>query len=128
MPCSHSGGKLQQVLTDFRIAALTVPEEIKKKLIKVVTECLDAFAASNTDLGRTLLITHTIKTGDAEPFRHKLRPIPFAKRQFMEQELKRLLSIGAISRAEPGNCQYGSRTVLVPKKNDSNRTCVIIEI
>jgi hypothetical protein len=106
------------------VSALPISAEVKQQLIQVVTECLDAFAASNVDLGRTSVITHTLKTGEAKPFRHKLRPIPFAKRQFMEQELERLLNIGAISRAEPGECPYASRTVLVPKKDGSTRTCV----
>ena len=96
-------GKLQRVLADLQI-----PEELRKRLIEVVRENLDAFAASPTDLGRTSVVIHTIKTGKARPFRHKLRPIPFARRQYLEQEVERLMSVGAISAADPGACLYAS--------------------
>lgn len=49
---SYSGEKIQKIMSDLKIDVLTVPEVIKRKLIKVVTECLDAFAASNTDFRR----------------------------------------------------------------------------
>lgn len=67
--------------------------------MKIVKRNLDAFAASVNDMGRTTVITHTIKTGDAKPLRHKLRLIPFAHRQYIEQEIKRLLAIWAIALA-----------------------------
>ena len=95
-----------------------------KRLVEVVKDNLGAFAASNTDYGRTSVVMHTIKTGEAQPFRHKLRPIPFARRQFLEQEVEKLLAIGAISVADPGACPYASRTVIAPKKDGSLRMCV----
>jgi hypothetical protein len=36
----------------------------------------------------------------------------------------KLLSIGAISEADPGACPYASRTVIAPKKDGSLRMCV----
>ena len=60
---SDKSGKLQRVLGDLMIAALPIPEELCKRLIEVVREYLDAFAASPTDLGRTSVVIHTIKTG-----------------------------------------------------------------
>ena len=80
---------------------LKIPEELQKRLIEVVRENLAAFAASSTDLGRTTVVIHTIKTGKAQPFRHKLRPIHFARRQYLEQEVDNLISIGAVSPADP---------------------------
>ena len=61
-------GKLQRVLADLKIAVLPIPDELRKCLIEVVRENLDAFAASPTDLGRTSVVIHTIKTGEARPF------------------------------------------------------------
>jgi len=89
-----------------------------------VAECIDAFAHGPSDLGRTSVITHTIETGSAEPFRHKLRPIPLARRQFLDQEIERLLQAKAIAPADAGNCPYASRTVLAPKKDGTWRMCV----
>ena len=40
------------------------------------------------------------------------------------KKLKKLLSIGAISPADPGACPYASRTVITPKKDGSMRMCV----
>ena len=84
--------------------------------MEVVRENLDAFAASPSDLGHTSVVIHTMKTGEARPFRHKLRPIPFARRQYLEQDVERLMTIGAISPADPGACPYASRTVVTPTK------------
>ena len=101
------------MLADLRVASLPIQEPARKRLIEVVKSNLGAFAASSTDFGRTSVVMHTIKTGEAQPFRHKLRPIPFARRQFLEQEVEKLLAIGAISVADPGECPYASRTVIV---------------
>ena len=90
----------------------------------MVKENLHAIAALATDLGRTSVVVHTIKTVNAKPFRHKLRPVPFAIRQHLEQEVEKLLAIGAISEADPGACPYASRTVTTPKKDWTIRMCV----
>jgi len=116
--------KLQQVLRDLRVENIGIEESVRSQLKVIVAECIDAFANGPTDLGRTSVITHTIETGEAEPFRHKLRPIPLARRQFLDQEIDRLLQVNAISAADPGNCPYASRTVLAPKKDGSWRMCV----
>ena len=107
-------GKLQRVLSDLKIAVYPIPDELRKRLIEVVRENLDAFAASPTDLGRNSAVIHTIITGEECFFRHKLRAIPFARQAYLEQEVKRLMSVGAISPADPGAYPYASRTVVTP--------------
>ena len=82
---TDQSGKLERVLAKLKIAALPIPDHLRKRLIEVFRKNLDAFAASPTDLGRTLVVIHTIKTREARPFRHKLRAIPFARRQYLEQ-------------------------------------------
>ena len=90
-----------------------------------VRENIDAFAATPTDLGRTSMVIHIIKTGDAKPFKHRLRPIPFfARSQHLEQEVERLLEVGTISPADPGACPYASKTVFSPKKDGPLRMCI----
>ena len=116
--------KLQRVLSDLKIAALPIPEELRKRLIEVVHENLDACAVSSTDLGRISFVIQTIKTGEARPFRHKLRAITFAKRHYLKQQVERLMSLGAISPPDPGACSYASRTVITPKKDGCMRMCV----
>ena len=90
------------MLADFKIAAFPIPDKLCKRLNEVVRENLDAFAASPTDLGLTLVVIQTIKTGEARPFKHNLRGIPFARRQYLEQEVERLISVDAIFPADPG--------------------------
>ena len=78
-------GKLQKMLADLRVSTLPIPEQMRKRLVEVYKKNFDAFAASLTDFGRTLVVVHTINTTAAKPFRHKLRLIPFAQRQYFEQ-------------------------------------------
>ena len=122
--CEQQTGKLQKGLADLRVSTLPIPDQVRKRLVEVVKENLDAFAASPIDLGQTSVVVHTFKTGAAKPFRHKLRPIHCAGRQYLEQAVEKLLSIGAISEADPGACPYASRTVTTPKKDGSVRMCV----
>ena len=81
-------GKLQQVLANLEIASLLISESLHRRLICVVRDNLDTFAASPTDLGRTSVVVHTIKTGDANPFCHKFSAVPFAPRQYLEQKFR----------------------------------------
>ena len=126
--CKHSdssqSGKLQRVLADLQSETLAIPETLRNRLIEVVRDNLEAFAGSPTDLGRTSVVVHTIKTGLAKPFRHKLRSIPFARRQYLEQEVEKLMSIGAVSPADPGACPYASRTVIAPMNDGPMRMCL----
>ena len=48
----------------------------------------------------------------------------FARRQYLEQKVERLMSFGAISLADPGACPYASRTVVTPNKDGTMRMCV----
>ena len=117
-------GKIQTVLSELKVSELPIHEDLRRQVVNVVRDCIDAFAATPNDFGRTEVALHTIKTGEAQPFKHKLRPIPYARRQFLDQEVERLLAIGAISPADPGACPYASRTVLATKKDGSLRMCV----
>ena len=73
--------KLQQVFSDLKVAILKINEKLRKRLIKLVRKNLDAFTASSIDFGTNTVVIHMIKTREAQPCRHKLRPIAFARRQ-----------------------------------------------
>ena len=75
--------KLQSMFSDLRKARLPNEELTKERLNNVVKNHLDAFSDSTTDLGRTSLVVLTIKTGEARPFRHTMRTIPFAWRHLL---------------------------------------------
>ena len=112
------------MLAELRASGLPVSEVLRRRLVEVVRENVDAFAATPTDLGRTSVVIHTIKTRDSKPFKHKLRPIPFARRQYLEQEVEKLLEVHAISPADLRACPYASRTVFSPKKDGTLRMCI----
>ena len=78
-------GKVPQVLAELKVSGLPVSEVLRRRLVDVVRENIDAFAATLTDLGKTSVVIHTIRTSDAKFFKHKLRSIPFALRQHLEQ-------------------------------------------
>ena len=92
--------------------------------MEVLRENIDAFAETPTDLRKTSMVIHTIKTGDAKPFKHRLRLISFARRQHLEQEVERLLEVGAISFADTGACPHSLNTVFSPKKDGTLRKCI----
>ena len=104
---------LQKVLAELKVSELSIPAFDKRGIVELDRRNLNAFAVSPTDLARTHLVTHRIDTGDNPPFKEILRAVPHAWREFLEQELDRLLSVGAISEADPGECPYASRYVIV---------------
>ena len=112
------------MLAELGVSGRPVSEELRRRLLEVVRENIDAFAATPTDLGKTAMVIHTITTGDAKPFKHRLRPIPFARCKHLEQEVERLLEVGAIFPADPGACPYASRTVFSPKKDGTLSMCI----
>ena len=100
--------KVRQVLSELKVSSFPVSKVLRRRLFDVVQENIDAFAATHTDFRKTSMMIHTIRTSDAKPFKHKLRPIPFALRQHLELEVEKLLEVGVISLADPSACPYAS--------------------
>ena len=115
---------LQGVLYELKVSELPLPECEKRRVVDLVRRNLDAFATSPTDVGRTHLVMHKIDIGNNLPFKERVRPVPHSWREFMDQELDKLLAIGAISEANPGDCPFASRCVVVRKKDGTFRLCV----
>ena len=121
---SESSVTLQKVLSELKVSELPIPKEDILRMVELVRKHSKAFAISPSDVGRTHLATHKIDVGTNPPFKERCRPVPHAWREFLEQELDKLLSIGAIAEADPGECPYASRCVVVEKKDGSHRLCV----
>ena len=111
------------ICKDLRLSSIQQPKEILRDLKDLLFELQDAFSASDLDLGHTNLTQHTILTC-GEPFREKLRQIPYARRALVKAEIDHLLRLGVITPATPGECPYASAIVLVQKKDKSMRLCV----
>ena len=60
-PTAQSG-KVQQVLAKLKFSSLPVSEVLRRRLVVVGRENIDAFAATPTDLGKTSVVFHTIRT------------------------------------------------------------------
>jgi len=79
------------------------------------------FALCDEELGETDVATHSINTGDAKQVKTQPRRLPYALRQELEEEMRKLTGLGCI---EPSNSPYASALVLVRKK--SCRLCVCV--
>ena len=98
-------------------------ETLRRRLASVVLENIVAFAATPNDFGRSQIISHTINTGDARFFKHRLQAINFAKRKLLKHLIERLLVICPIFVANFGVCPYALRIVLADE-NETLRMCV----
>ena len=113
-----------QVLAELKIDLISVSDSFRHQLVSVLAPRLDAFAGDDDAIGHTTLIEHRIETGNSIPFRHTARPVPYSRRILIERELNRLLPLGIISEANPGECPYASQIVFVAKKGGNLRICV----
>lgn len=121
---SQSRAALLRVLSEFKVSELTIPDEDARRMNELVLNNLKTFAISTSDVGRTHLATHKIEVENNPLFKERCRPVPHAWREFLDQELDKLLSFGAIVKADHGECPYASRCVNLQKKDNSCWLCV----
>lgn len=53
-----------------------------------------------------------------------MRLIPLAHRQYIDQEIEKLLTVGSIANENLDECPYFTKTLLVPKKNVTRNMCL----
>ena len=76
--------KLCKVLAEVKIDFIPVSHSIRHQVVSVLARRLDSFAVDDDDGGHTTLIEHRIETGNSLPFRQRARPVPYARRIFIE--------------------------------------------
>ena len=81
--------KLEKVLEELKIHELAISAILKHSLVALIDRCLDAFAVDDVDLALTTLVEHAINTGDTTPFKEKLRPLPYARRDLVKMDIDR---------------------------------------
>lgn len=93
----------------------------RQKLAQFLTSYADVFSKSDSDIGQTDIVQHTIDTGDAPPVRQRPRRFPFAHRQAAAETLKTLLDNSLVK-----ECQspWAANIVLVKKPDNSLRLCL----
>ena len=98
-----------------------VPKQVKEELASILLKHTNVFSKGEWDLGWTNLVTHTIDTGDARPFRQPMRRYPPVHLKAIDEHLNDMLQQGVIERAAS---PWASNVVLAKKKDGSLRCCI----
>ena len=93
----------------------------QQKLLELLIDFADIFAATPDDLGRTGKLPHHIDTGNAHPIRQPPRRIPPLQRKQAQEILQKMLEKDIV---QPSTSPWASPIVLVRKKDGSQRFCV----
>lgn len=96
-------------------------EAVRQQLYQLLREFQHVFAQSDTDLGRTTIVKHTIPTGQARPVASKPYRIPHALQREVQSSLQEMLNKGII---RPSTSPWKAPVVIVKKKDGTNRFCV----
>ena len=105
-----SMSKLEFLKKNLRVKA---PEEYQKLYWQLIDEFQDVFSETETDLGLTPTLKHSIKLDTERPVHVKQFTIPFSQRPFIKQKVKDLLVQGIIERS---NSNYNTPIFAIPKK------------
>ena len=87
----------------------------REKFIDLLCSFEDIFARSNSDLGMTSILKHSINTGNATPVRQPVRRLPPHYRDNVRQLLGEMLENDVV---EKSTSPWASPIVLVAKKTD----------
>ena len=102
-----------------------VTEEDLQKFKKLCEEYDDIFSKDSTDMGRTLLISMEIDTGDSPPISQRSYNLPLKHSDWVQRELDTLEKAGVITRSVS---PWASPIVIVPKRTEPGepprRLCV----
>ena len=99
---------------------LSIPDAEKDMLWSLLAEFHDVFSIDG-ERGETDLVELEIDTGDSAPTRQPPRRVPFAVRQEIATQLKRMQEDKVI---QPSNSPWASPIVLVKKKDGTLRFCI----
>jgi hypothetical protein len=101
---------------------LVVSDALDEKRAGDIMKLVDQFKSTFTDLpGRTHLIECDMKLTSNDPIRVRPYPVPYALRDTLSTEIKKMLDMGVIV---PSNSAYCSPLVMVKKPDGSIRSCV----
>ncbi len=120
-PARPKAGAPESLQNQLKLDQVPVSEEQQQQLLQLVTDFADIFALAPDQIGRTDLVKHEIRTGDAHPIRHTPRRIAETQRALVNQHLDTMLNQGII---EPSHSPWSSRYLLVKKKDGTQRFCI----
>ena len=102
---------------DVQVSDGLTPEQ-RKEVQELIYEYRDIFTERP---GTTDLVEHEIELTTSEPVRVAPYPIPYAKRETVQNEVEAMLNAGIIERAKS---DFNAPIVLVKKKDGSSRFCL----
>ena len=100
---------------------INLPEEQRQSFCERLMNHHQAFSLEEHERGETDLIQLEIETGDAKPIKQRSRRMPFAVREEVSKQLKKMQETGVIC---PSNSPWASPVVLVRKKDGTHRFCI----
>ena len=98
-----------------------ISEDHKEKTLALLELYADVIASSDSTLGRTGILRHSIDTGNATPIRQQVRRMSPPAKEKVRELLKDMTEKKVIS---PSKSPWASPIVLVQKKDGSTRFCV----
>ncbi|ROT64726.1 hypothetical protein C7M84_017331 [Penaeus vannamei] len=102
-------------------SAIHLDHQQQERLRSTLTRYADEFSKGDLDLGRTGLVQHHIRTGDALPIKHAPRRIAPARREEMQRSVMEMEAQGVVERSDS---PWSSPVVLVTKKDGTKQFCV----
>ena len=93
----------------------------RKEVENLLTKFSDVFSTGPNDYGRTDLVTHRIRTGDASPVRQRAYRASPTVRNEIRKQVDTLLDQDVI---EESHSPWSSPIVMVKKKDGSYRFCI----
>ena len=111
--------RVKQLLDALSMDQLEVSMAKREKLQELVEDFTALFALDNSELGRTTVASHSIKTGDHPPVKQQPRRVPFSLRRKVCELTQEMLAQGVIV---PSSSPWASPIVL--KKDGTKRFCI----
>ncbi|CAG2220461.1 unnamed protein product [Mytilus edulis] len=100
---------------------ISVPQEFKKDILRMIRDNEDVFATSDKDLGCTDTVQMTIDTGDHPPIRLKPYRAPLNQRKIIDKTIEELLEANIIRKSRSA---WAAPIIIVSKKDKTSRMCV----
>ena len=92
----------------------------RASLLSLLLDHHFTFAVEDGERGETDVVQMTIDTGDHPPKKQAVRRVPFAVRQEVSQQLRKMQQEGVV---KPSSSPWASPVVLVRKKDSTLRFC-----
>jgi hypothetical protein len=93
----------------------------QKQLEELILDCADVFSLTDSDLGHTNIVQHTIDSGDHQPIKQHPRCMPFIRRSKVVELIDDMTDKDIV---QPSTSAWASPIVLIPKRDGSLRFCV----